>query len=430
MQFRSPALGGMKETSIWYIHPYAGGPGLGTHHRPYELCRAWNDMPGCRARVIMPSFHHCLTRAGLIELDFEVGAVPFHAVPSPEYSGNGVKRVLQMLHFTARLNVFGRGLLRRFPEARPDVVIASSPHPFCAWGAAQIARNTGAKFVFEIRDLWPLSLIELGEAPAWHPFVRLVSLAERAALRRADIVASVLPRADRYLAERGYQQKPFVWVPNGMKAQKAATSAGISEVTLEVVAKLKQWKAAGRLRLIYVGSMGSPNGVRRLTEALCSPRLAPLARRIGVMLVGSGPEGESLKSASIQSAVPIEWSRGSIPPADVASVLQYADFAYAGVQHRPNLYRYGVSFNKLPEYMAAGLPVLLPCDPCGDPVSQSGGGFAESAANADELASLIARMAMLPQSELRLMGERGRDFAATNYAYDQLARRYLEAIAA
>jgi hypothetical protein len=104
-------------------------------------------------------------------------------------------------------------------------------------------------------------------------------------------------------------------------------------------------------------------------------------------------------------------------------VLQHADFAYAGLQHKPGLYRYGISFNKLPEYMAAGLPVILPCEPCGDPVSASGGGFAESAASPDELAALIARMTLLPASDLLLMGKRGRDFASANYAYDEIARR-------
>lgn len=418
----------MKRTSIWYIHPYAGGPGLGTHHRPYELCRAWNESPECRARVIMPSFHHCLSQDAVYDQEFSVGNVPYHALPVPFYRGNGPQRIWQMFLFAVRLGSFGSALIRNSPETKPDVVIASSPHPFCGWGAARIARRAKAKFVFEIRDLWPLSLLELGEAPAWHPFVGLVALAERDALRKADVVASVLPRADRYLAAKGHGMKPFVWAPNGVKHQEASDIERLSEVSREVVARLEKWQAEGRRRMIYVGSMGSPNGIRRLTEALCSSRLAPLREGLGVMLIGSGAEGERLKRSTIASAVPIEWSRGAIPPQDVATVLQHADFAYAGLQHKPGLYRYGISFNKLPEYMAAGLPVILPCEPCGDPVSASGGGFAESAASPDELAALIARMTLLPASDLLLMGKRGRDFASANYAYDEIARRYLEAI--
>ncbi len=359
---------------------------------------------------------------------FSVGNVPYHALPVPSYRGNGPQRIWQMFLFAARLGPFGSALIRNAPEIWPDVVIASSPHPFCAWGAARIARRAKAKFVFEIRDLWPLSLLELGEAPAWHPFVRLVTLAERDALRKADVVASVLPRVDQYLSGKGYGAKPFIWAPNGVKQEQAADRGRLSEISREVVAKLEKWKAEGRRRIIYVGSMGSPNGIKRLTEALCSPRLAPLRERLGVMLVGSGAEGERLKQSSIASAVPIEWSRGAIPSQDVAKVLQHADFAYAGLQHKPGLYCYGISFNKLPEYMAAALPVVLPCEPCGDPVSASGGGFAETAASPNELASLIARMALLPAADLQLMGKRGRDFVSANYAYDKIAQCYLEAV--
>jgi len=244
------------------------------------------------------------------------------------------------------------------------------------------------------------------------------------------LVASVLPRVDRYLSEKGYGTKPFVWAPNGVKQSEATDRERLSEISCEVVAKLEKWQAEGRRRMIYVGSMGSPNGIRRLTEALCSSCLAPLSEKLGVMLVGSGAEGERLKQSTIVSAVPLEWSRGSIPPQDVAMVLQHADFAYAGLQHKPDLYQYGISFNKLPEYMAAGLPVVLPCAPCGDPVSASGGGFAEGAASPDELAALIARMALLPKPELQLMGSRGRQFISAKYDYDQIAHHYFDAITA
>lgn len=415
--------------SIWYIHPYAGGPGVGSHFRPYELCRAWNANHGCRARVILPSFHHLLTEDRGNGSSFCVGPVDYHAVPSPRYHGNSLRRVVQMAAFSARLVAFGRELVRSNPSARPDVVIASSPHPFCAVGSSRLARTFGARFVFEIRDIWPLSLTELGEAPPWHPFVLLAGAFEKAALRSADLVASVLPRADRYLFDRGFGAKPFVWAPNGLKeANLLGSPTSQSSATREVLDVLHTWRARKRLSMIYVGSMGPPNGIRRLVEALGSDRLLPLKDKLGVMLVGSGSERTALESDLLETRVPLRWSQGSIPSAEVRGVLQQADFAYAGLRDLPNLYRYGVSFNKLPEYMGAGLPVILPCDPCGDAVSEAGAGIVHAASDRDALAGMITAMVTMPERDRKMMGKRGREYVAGNYSYGKIAARYLEAL--
>lgn len=417
----------MSGQSIWYIHPYAGGPGVGSHFRPYELCRAWNTDHGCRARVIFPSFHHLLTADREHGRSFRVGPVDYHAVSSPRYHGNSLHRVVQMALFTSRLVAFGRELVRAQAAVRPDVVIASSPHPFCAVASARLARAFGARFVFEIRDIWPLSLTELGEAPPWHPFVLLAGACEKLALRRSDLVASVLPRADEYVRDRGFGGKPFVWVPNGLKEESSESQTCQSPATRGVLDVLQTWRGQKRLSLIYVGSMGPPNGIRRLVEALGSDRLLPLKDKLGVMLVGSGSERTTLEGDRLRTHVPLHWSQGPIPSADVSSVLQQADFAYAGLRDLPNLYRYGVSFNKLPEYMGAGLPVILPCDPCGDAVSEAGAGIVQAAARRDDLAGMIAAMASIPEQDREIMGKRGRDYVSENYSYRKIAARYLEA---
>jgi hypothetical protein len=86
---------------------------------------------------------------------------------------------------------------------RPDVVIASSTYPMDIWVARRIARLAGARLVYEVHDLWPLSPMELFGMPRWHPFIMLCQLAEDTAYRDADAVVSMLPKVHDYMASRG-----------------------------------------------------------------------------------------------------------------------------------------------------------------------------------------------------------------------------------
>ena len=72
---------------------------------------------------------------------------------------------------------------------RPDVVVASSPSLPSAAAAASLARARGARFVLEVRDLWPDSAIAMG----------LVATARRSP-RARRLEAYCYRRADRIVA--------------------------------------------------------------------------------------------------------------------------------------------------------------------------------------------------------------------------------------
>src|SRR5690606_13536494 len=151
--------------------------------------------------------------------DFALDGARYVAIPARRYLGNGLGRILNMWDFSTGLRAAGLKLGQS--EARPDAIVVSSPHPFSIFAAHALARKYRARLVFEIRDIWPLSLTEILGVSRWHPFVQLCAFAERFALQKAQLIASVLPRADRYLADRGYGDKPFLWVPNGMEGKES-----------------------------------------------------------------------------------------------------------------------------------------------------------------------------------------------------------------
>ena len=131
----------------------------------------------------------------------------------PSYDGNGARRAANIVTFATLLRARSGALAREF---RPDIVVASSTHPLDIYGARSIARRSGARLVFEVHDLWPLTPIELGGVSPRNPFIVAMDRAERYACRHADLVVSILPAADDYLVTRGLDRARYVHIPNGI----------------------------------------------------------------------------------------------------------------------------------------------------------------------------------------------------------------------
>jgi hypothetical protein len=130
-----------------------------------------------------------------------IDGIAYRWLPTPPYQGNGLGRVKNIWAFCRQVWALADRLVADF---RPDAVIASSTYPMDIWVARRIARKAGARLVFEVHDLWPLSPVELSGMSPRHPFIRLVQKAEDDAYRDADVVVSMLPKVHSYMAAAGW----------------------------------------------------------------------------------------------------------------------------------------------------------------------------------------------------------------------------------
>lgn len=413
---------------IWYVHHYGGGPGLGSYDRPYQLARAWQRQ-GHSATVFIARYHHLLEKDIVPEPEFEIDGVRYVSLPARPYAQNGLSRMANIWDFSRNLYSAGQRWGQGAP--RPDAVIASSPHPFAVFPAHRLARRHGARLVFEIRDIWPLSITEILGTSRLHPFVQMCAAAERFALGRSDLVASVLPRADRYLADRGYGGKPFVWVPNGIGQHSPNNAdAFISQEASMAAEKTRQWRSDGLPVIIYTGSIGRPNAIDLLVRGVEYGMSGDGRDRCAVLVVGKGEQLEELREFARDRGLAAIHFTGVVPKADAVRLLGVADIGYAGLRNIESLFQYGISPNKIADYLGASLPVLLPLAPCGDPVSESGGGIARKAETPEAAWEALRELIRLSPEQRRAMGMKGFQYISQEYDYDRIARRYVEALAA
>ncbi len=404
--------------NILYLNHYAGSPALGMEYRPYYLAREW-VRAGHRVQLVAADFSHVRTRqpeAG----DEVVDGIDYRWVRTPPYRGNGPRRARNVWTFLAAVWRDAPRLVREF---KPEVVIASSTYPMDIWVARRIARLAGARLIYEVHDLWPLSPRELFGMPAWHPFIMLCQRAEDTAYRDADVVVSMLPKVHDYMASRGLDLRKLAIVPNGITIEEWQGQTEPLGPALQAL--LRTARASGKVLVGYAGSHGVPNALDSLLDA--AGRLQGQA--LHFVLVGDGHlkprltarvQAEGLSNVSLLPA---------IPKAQIPSLLAAIDIAYIGWQRVP-LYRFGIAPNKLMDYMMAGCAVLHSVEAGNDPVAEAGCGITVPPESAADVVDGLRRLAALPSAERQAMGERGRDFVLSHHTYPVLAQRFLQVMGA
>ena len=405
--------------NILLINHYAGSTRHGMEFRPFYLAREW-VRAGHRVQIVAASFSHIRARQPELDgavLEERIEGIDYRWLVTPGYMGNGAGRVKNMLAFMWALWRDSPRLAREF---KPDVVIASSTYPMDIWPARRIARLSQARLVYEVHDLWPLSPMELGGLSRWHPFIIWVQIAEDYAYRHADKVVSMLPKARQYMCSRGMAPQNFTYVPNGVDEEEWAQPA---ELPQPVKATLDALRAKGLPLVGYAGTHGLSNALDVLLDAA-----SQLKGKAEVVIVGTGPDREALLARVANEDLSNVTMLPAIPKQSVPRFLDGVDIAYIGWHPNP-LYRFGISPNKLMDYMMAGKPVVHSVSAGNDPVAEAGCGFTVPPGDAAAVAQAILKLAAMSDAQRKLMGAAGKRFILKNQTYPRLAANFLAATA-
>lgn len=399
------------------INHYAGSPQHGMEYRPFYLAREW-VRAGHQVLVLAASHSHVRStqpQAGGQTIE----GVSYCWYETPAYQGNGLGRVRNIFSFCRQVWADADALAEAF---QPDAVIASSTYPMDIWVARRVAKKAGAKLVYEVHDLWPLSPIELSGMSPRHPFALLCQRAENDAYRDADVVVSMLPKVQGHMADHGLDLKKLHIVPNGITLDEWSGEG--EALDSQLAAHLAVQRAAGRLVLGYAGSHGLPNALDVLLDAAKLLKGQPIA----IVMVGGGHEKQRLQQRVADEGLDNVAMFEAIPKRQIPSLLAAFDIAYIGWQRTP-IYRFGIAPNKLMDYMMAQRPVLHSVEAGNDPVAEADAGLTVPPEDAQAVAEGVQRLAALPTEARAAMGRRGREFVLANHTYPVLAQRFVEALA-
>jgi len=321
-------------------------------------------------------------------------------VPVSHYSGNGLSRIVNWASYSAAATL--RGLFNR----QYRVVYGSSPHLGAALAGLIVARAHRARFVLEVRDLWPQILVDSGMMTERSRVYRALKQLERFLYRQADaIVVLALGSIDAISAE-GIPSSKIHFIPNGADPEDFEVTAYRDELR-------RRFGFEGTV-VVYAGAHGPANGLELALDA--AEQLADTDVRF--VFVGDGvKKAELVKEAAQRQLTNVEF-RDPIPKQHIPELFAAADIGLHCLADVP-LFHHGVSPNKLYDYMAAGLPVVT--NTPGEVASMVKEAEAGEAVDAYDIASGVRRILALDPKERLELGENGRWWMRENRSRRALA---------
>jgi glycosyltransferase involved in cell wall biosynthesis len=392
-----------------YYPPEPGAPAA----RVSELSRAWvraghevtvlTTMPNHPTGVVPPEYRgRALVRERMDGVD--VVRTWMYAAPNK----GRVKRSLAYVSYSASAATWGQ-----LNVERHDVVLATSPQLLCACAGRIVAAVQRRPFVFEVRDLWPESIVAVGALAAGHPIVRGLEVVEEALYRAADQIVVVTDAFRERLVERGVTARKVEVIKNGVDLGRFAPASRDTPLRASL-----GWQ--GRFIAGYVGTHGMAHGLDAVLEAA-----KRLRRRddVGFLFVGEGAERARLEQRARSEGIDNVRFLGSLPREQMPEV--YATLDVAIVPLRKTELFTTVIPSKIFEIAAMARPILLSVD--GEAralVEASGGGIFVPPEDVDATVAALERLAS--DDALRAsMGARGRAFVVREFDREQLAQRYL-----
>lgn len=404
--------------NILLINHYAGSNIHGMEYRPYYLAREWIKL-GHKVLIVAASYSH-LRQKNIENVnnykEEEIEGIRYIWLETSTYEGNGLGRIKNMSEFIFRLYKN----IEIFIDFQPDTVIASSTYPLDIYPARKIANNTKAKLIFELHDLWPLSPMELGNMSKYHPFIIIMQSAEDYWCKHADKVVSLLAKADEHLITRGMKKEKFVVIPNGIV---------ISEKSLDITLPMeyqdlfKELKREGRKLIGYAGAHGIANSLDTVIKAANILQ----EEKVTWILIGQGPEKNKLIEKAKKCKLDNIVFLSSITKNLIPIFLERLDILYIGLQ-KQNLFKFGISPNKLMDYMLAGKPIIQAIEAGNDMVTEAKCGISVEAENSQAVVEAVKHLLSLDERKLQELGTNGKKYVVNNHDYSILAKKFIEAI--
>ena len=402
----------MYKKNICIVNQYATTPKDGMGGRHYYISKSLVKQ-GFNVTIVSASFSHVKRRGiktnSLFQVEY-VDGIRYIWLKTIRYKGVHSKiRVVNWFMFALSILKVGNYL-----ELTPNIVIYSSPSPIGSFTAKILAKKLNAKYIYEVRDIWPKTLVSLGNISSKNPIVKLMKWCEEYSYKHCSAACSNLENAYIHMESRGLDKKKFSWIPNGVDIDEFNSASKLKSPYSNIICRDK-------FTIGYTGSIGLANSVFYLVEAAGSLVNYP---NIQIIIIGKGNQLNELKAKAKRERINNILFLAPIEKKYLYSTLSLFDVCFIGWNDNP-IYEFGIAPNKIPEYMMAGKPIIHSYSGKCDPVSKARAGITTPAESSKDIKTAILELNSLSKTELNKIGTKGHKFAMEHYDYLKISKEYI-----
>lgn len=387
--------------NIWIISHYAFPYGYGFHTRTHTIAKMLKNL-GYKVTIFASSFNHLKIKEVQIEDIYKEEIhdnIKYIWINTKEYKSNGLDRIKNIFEFSKNLNKIYQKLYNK-----PDVVWVSSPQPFSIYNGIKIKKHYKSKFIFEERDIWPLTLQIINGVNKYNPLSIIFRYLQIQAYKHSDMIVTPLDNLKEFVEKSGYKNKIIEYLPQPFIPFK--------------IEKFNSDLPKDKFIVGYVGSVGHSNSVMNLVKAA---NLLKGRDDIYFVMVGDGPQLDELKKFVKENKILNIKFFGKLEKYKAMYVLSQCNILYKG---HPNikLYNYGLSAVKLNEYMYSNKPIVHAVNLRNDSVVKSSCGLNILPENEEELKNAILK---LKEDDILYdkCSNNGRQYIEENFMEDKIEEK-------
>lgn len=391
-----------------YYPPEIGAPQTRLAALSRELVRHGHEV-----EVVTAMPHHLLGRTYLgyrrkLYMRDSIDGITVHRTWVYAATGTGVRRIANYLSFTAT-SLLGLALARK-----PDVVFVESPPLFLSIPGWIAAKLRGASMVFNVADLWPDSVRDLGVMKDG-AMMRIAEHLELWTYRRATIVNAVTDGIDRVLrSSKGVPASKLRFLPNGIDVETFAPRERDERLARTLAID-------DRKVFIYAGTHGIAQGLHHVVEAAAAVKDDAI-----FLFVGSGPVKPALMERARRAGID---NVRFVDPVPLDEMPRYFSLAYASIVPlvRSELMR-GARPSKIFPALASGVPVIYSGEGEGARlVEDAHAGIVVPPENAAALARAVVDLCANPTLRAE-MAVSARTVAVERFAWSTIVERWLRSL--
>lgn len=392
----------MKKILIVNFHGYPPGKSKWTRH--YDLSKELVKK-GYEVNIVGSSYLYDLDKQNEnLEIE-EYDGVKYHKINNRNFSGN-IERILVYISFMIKTYFYCKNRIKS------DVVIGSSPDLFTGISCYFLSKFYKCPFVFEVRDIWPETWVEMGALTKKSPIYWFFRLTEIFIYKKADRIIGLFPGLYLHTDKNKIDRDKVIWISNGVDLELFDRNSNNQNCQIDF--------DKNYFNIVYTGAIGKANVLHNLIEV--AQKLNKNNKKIMINIVGKGP----LEKELIEKSKDIDnikfW--GMVDKYEIPNLLKKSD-ALVVLMKKGDFYKYGISLNKIYEYMASGKLIIFSGNIAFDFIKENDLGISIMAEDVKKIYEAVIKVYEMNESDRNYYTTRARRYVEDNFEIKKLAEKLI-----